>query len=42
MQFGLDDVELNDQLVHEAFRDSKVRAEIHRVLRHKWIEAGRP
>jgi hypothetical protein len=41
-QFGLDDVELNDQLVHEAFRDSKVRAEIHRVLRQKWIEAGSP
>jgi hypothetical protein len=42
MQFGLDDVKLNDRLIDEAFTSSKARAEIHRVLRHKWIEAGRP
>jgi hypothetical protein len=41
-QFGLDDVKLNDRLIDEAFTSSKARAEIHRVLRQKWIEAGCP
>jgi hypothetical protein len=41
-QFGLDDVKLNGRLIDEAFTSSEVRAEIHRVLRQKWIEAGCP